>query len=129
MIQVMVKKKSNYPINVSNVKKELKYFLEQKGLVSDFTVSVSFIGVKAMKDISKKYLGEKDAVHNVLSFPEAEVKGKFAYAPDLPMSLGEIIICFPEAVSQAVEEGKLIDVKVIELVKHGALHLLGEHHN
>lgn len=129
MIKVSVKKQSNYPVNVSAVKKELKAFLKEKGLVSDFAVSVSFINEKMMKVVSKKYLGEKESVHNVLSFPESETKGNFTYAPGLPSPLGEIVICFPKAVEEANQEGKLTGLKISELVKHGALHLLGEHHD
>jgi probable rRNA maturation factor len=128
MIRVYIKKQSNYPVNVTGIKKELKSFLESKGLVSDFSVSVTFVSEKAMKELSKKFLGEKDSVHNVLSFPESEVRGDFEYPTGLPLSLGEIVICFPEALEEAKKEGKLTDLKVSELVKHGALHLLGEHH-
>ena len=128
MIKILVKKQSNYPVNSSAVKKELNAFLIEKGLVSDFTVSVSFVGEKAMRDIAKKFLGEKNSIHNVLSFPEAEVKGEFAYPSSVSLPLGEIVVCFPKVVEEANKEGKLIDLKVTELVKHGALHLLGEHH-
>ncbi len=129
MISVYVKKQSNYPVNATTIKRELRTFLESKGLVSNFSVSISIIGEKAMKNVSKKFLREKDTVHNVLSFPESEVRGDFEYPSSLPLPLGEIIVCYPEALEEAKKEGKLIDAKVNELVKHGALHLLGEHHN
>jgi probable rRNA maturation factor len=128
MIRVDVKKQSNYPVNVTKVKKELKSFLESKGLVSDFSVSVSFVSEKAMRELAKKFLGEKNSVHNVLTFPESEVRGDFEYPSTLALPLGEIVVCFPEVVREAKKEGKLIDLKVSELVEHGALHLLGEHH-
>ena len=128
MIRVYVKKQSNYPVNVPLIKKELKKFLEKKGLVSDFSVSVSLVSEKVMKDMSAKFLGEKDGLHNVLSFPESEVRGDFEYPSVLPLPLGEIAVCFPVAVEEAKKEGILINTKVIELIKHGALHLLGEHH-
>ena len=128
MIRVYIKKQSNYPVNVPLIKKELKGFLEQKGLVSDFSVSVSLVSEKVMKNMSAKFLGEKNGLHNVLSFPESEVRGDFKYPSELPLPLGEITVCFPVAVEEAKKEGVLINTKVIELVKHGALHLLGEHH-
>lgn len=127
MIKVFIKKQGAYAINVSLVKRELKSFLEGKGLVSDFTVFVSFVGEKAMQDLAKKYLGE-NSVHNVLSFPENELRGEFAYPKDQTLPLGEIVVCYPKIVEEANQEGKLIDNKALELVKHGALHLLGEHH-
>lgn len=128
MLKVNVKKQSNYPIKVTAIKKELKDFLESKGLVSDFSVNVSIVGEKAMKDMSRKFLGEKDLLHSVLSFPESEVRGDFEYPSNTPLCLGEIVVCYPEAVEEAKSERKLVEPKIIELVKHGAAHLLGEHH-
>ena len=128
MIQVNVKKQSNYPIKVSVVKKQLKSFLKEKGLVSDFSVNVSFVNEKTMLKLATKFLGEKDTMHSILSFPEAEVKGDFEYPSGTPLPLGEIVICYPELINEAKEEGVLIDSKINELVEHGALHLLGEHH-
>jgi rRNA maturation RNase YbeY len=128
MIHVYVKKQSNHPVKVTVVKKTLREFLQKQGLVSDFSVNVSFVGEKAMKDVSKNFLGERDSLHSVLSFPESEVRGNFEYPSKLPLPLGEIVICYTEAVEEAKNEGKLIDTKIIELIKHGATHLLGEHH-
>lgn len=42
--------------------------------------------------------------------------------------LGEIVVCFPVVLKEAKLEGKLIEEKVLELVGHSALHLLGIHH-
>ncbi len=129
MISIHVKKQSNYPVSAPVIKKDLKNFLKDKGLVSDFTVDVSLVGEEAMKELAEKFLGEKDSVHNVLSFPESEVRGEFGYPPKLPLPLGEIVVCFPKALEEAKEEGVLINTKVSELVLHGALHLLGVHHD
>src|SRR3990172_9546428 len=120
MIRVYVKKQSKFAVNAPMIKKELTNFLEGK-------VFVSFVGEKVMKSIASKYLGES-SVHNVLSFPESELRGEFKYPKNETSTLGEIVICYPEILKEANDEGKLIDNKAIELVKHGALHLMGEHH-
>lgn len=129
MIKIYIKKQSNYPIRAATVKRQLRVFLEKEGLVSDFSVSISFVGEEVMKDISRKHLGEEDSIHSVLSFTESETRGEFKYPKDLLTPLGEIVVCYPEAAREANDEGKLIDEKVIELVKHGAEHLLGKHHD
>lgn len=129
MISINVYKQSSYPVSTPKLKKRLGEFLEKKGIVSDFKVSVAIVGKKKMQEFAKKYLKEEgNDVHNVLSFPTAETKEKFFFPPDKKNHLGEIVICFPKAVEEAKKEGKLIDEKVGELVKHGALHLLGIHH-
>ena len=128
MIKVRVKKTSNYPISSPKIKRSLKAFLKGRGIVSDTEVSIAIVGKEKMIKLAKKYLNEKATVHNVLSFTENEVSEKFAYPPGGPIQLGEIVVCYSKAQEEANEENKMIDEKVIELVEHGALHLLGIHH-
>jgi len=128
MIKVYVSKQSNYGVSVPKIKSELRRFLEEEGIVSQSDVFVSVVGAAKMLSLAKKYLNEKGILHNVLSFPAGEVRGDFREPPDNTLHLGDIVICFPKVVEEANEEGKLIDEKVIELVTHGALHLLGKHH-
>lgn len=127
MIKVNVSKQSNFPIKSSLIKKRLRDFLTKEGIVSDCAVSVAIVGEAKMFEISKKHLKE-GVLHNVLSFTESELKGNFVYPPDGKIYLGEIIICYPKVVEEAKEEGILIDKKACKLVEHGALHLLGKHH-
>ena len=126
MIKVYVKKQSRFPIKSSLIKKRLGTFLKERGIVSDCLVSVALVGEKKMLDISQRYLKDKK-IHSVLSFTDDELKDKFVYPPD-KMYLGEIIVCFPKAIEEAQKEGKRIDEKVVELIEHGALHLMGIHH-
>lgn len=140
MIKVSVVKQSNYPVSATKIKKKLADFLVGQGIVSDAEVSIAIVGEKKMVDIQKKYFRETDPtspfgfrgasniLHNVLSFTPTEVKGNFVYPADGLLHLGEIIVCFPKVVEEAKSEGVLIDDKVYELVEHGALHLLGIHH-
>ncbi|KKT66055.1 MAG: hypothetical protein UW61_C0032G0006 [Candidatus Curtissbacteria bacterium GW2011_GWC1_44_33] len=115
MIKVNVKKQSNYPISSTKIRKNLKDFLASHGIVSDAEVSVALVGENKMLEIGKKYLKDK-SLHNVLSFTADEIDSKFVFPPDGVIHLGEIIVCYPVA----FEEAKLIE--------HGALHLLGIHH-
>jgi len=127
MTKVSVTKQSNYPVNVLVIKKKLAEFLAKNGIVSDAEVIVAIVGEKKMLEIGSKYLKDKK-LHNVLSFVPSEIKGGFVYPPDGKIHLGEIIICYPLAVKEAGEENVLTDERVYELVEHGALHLLGIHH-
>lgn len=127
MIKVTVSKQSGYPVKSSILKKKLSSFLEKNGIVSDAEVSIAIVGEKKMMEVGAKYLKDKK-LHNVLSFTPTEVKG-FVYPPDGILHLGEIVVCYPVAVKESAEENVLIDERVVELVEHGALHLLGIHHN
>ena len=127
MIEIKVSKQSNYPIKAQLIKNTLKSFFAEHGIVSDSICYVSFVSETKMRDIGKKYYKKDTKTHNVFSFVESEVNN--FKNPDISkIYLGEIIVCFPVCVKEAKQEGKLIDQKVIELVTHSALHLMGIHH-
>lgn len=127
MVKVSVSKQSNYPVSVPRIKSGLKQFFMNGGITSNAEVSVAIVGEQKMLEIGKKYLNDK-SLHNVLSFTPDEVKGTFIYPPDGIIHLGEIIVCYPKALSEAKVENVLTNDKVYELVEHGAAHLLGIHH-
>ena len=128
MISVSVKKQPSYLVKTSEIKENLTTLLEQRGIVSKTKVSVALVGEKEMLDISNKYLKD-NKMHNVLSFTYSEVEDKFIFPPDDTTHLGEIIVCYPMAKDQAKAEGKPVKEKIQELVEHGALHLIGIHHD
>ncbi|RLC28683.1 rRNA maturation RNase YbeY [Candidatus Woesebacteria bacterium] len=128
MISVSVTKQSKHPVNTNDIKRYLATLLEQSGVVSNTKVSVALVGEKEMLDISKKYLKD-NKVHNVLSFTYSEIAEKFAFPPDGSTHLGEIIVCYPLAEKEAKVEGVPVEERVQELIEHGALHLIGIHHD
>lgn len=128
MIKVFVTKQSSFPVSTPKIKKYLADFLKSKGMTSESYVSVALIGKSRMVDLARKFLKEKNKLHNVLSFTSSEVKGKFYYPDKSAIDLGEIVVCYPVAFEEAKKEGKLIEDKVRELIEHAALHLMGVHH-
>lgn len=136
MVKINVSKQSNYPVSGVAVRKFLQEFFKENGIVSEAECHVSFVGEKEMDRIGKKYYkqslasqdpGRKDSnIHNVFSFVESEVSD--FKNPSKIMQLGEIVVCFPVALEEAKKENKLIEEKVLELIGHSALHLLGIHH-
>lgn len=132
MISVSVYKQSTYPISSSKVKEKLRNILAREGITSDFSVSVAFVSEKKMEELVDKYYKddpEKKYIHPILTFPSSEMHDKFVLPKEEFPDLGEIIISYPEAVIEAKESGRLIDEVVMSLVEHGAMHLLGIHHD
>jgi probable rRNA maturation factor len=127
MVNVSVSKQSNYAVSSAVIKKRLSAFLSKHGIVSPAEVSVAIVGEGKMMEIGDKYLKDRK-LHNVLSFTPTETKVNFIFPPDGIIHLGEIVVCYPLAVEEAGEENVLTDKRVCELVEHGALHLLGIHH-
>src|SRR3989344_3791182 len=127
MVKVLISKQGNYPVKSSDIKKKLKAFFENHGIVSDAEVSVAIANESRMLALGKSYLGD-NKLHNVLSFTPDETKKKFVFPPDGVIHLGEIVVCYPVAINEAKVENVLTDEKVYELIEHGAMHLLGFHH-
>ena len=128
MLKVGIYKQSNYPVSAVKIRKFLQQYFSKKGISSDAEVSVALVGEKKMLQLSKIYLKD-NAVHSVLSFTENEVAAKFRNPDDkILLRLGEIVICYAKAFQEAKKENKRIDDKIVELIKHGADHLMGIHH-
>lgn len=130
MIKVNVKKHSSYPVSSVFIKSRLKIFLRDNGIVSDSEVDVAIVSKERMVSLGKRFLGETgESVHNVLSFSDSETSRQFLMPQGRFNYLGEIVVCYPVVVEEAKKMGVLIDDRLIELVEHGALHLLGVHHD
>jgi len=65
---------------------------------------------------------QKSGATNVLSFP-ADLPEEV----DLPL-LGDLVICAPLVLGEAIAQGKPVQAHWAHLVIHGALHLLGYDH-
>lgn len=129
MITVLFKSESHYTIDRDRVRSVIEKLLLSKGVKGKVEVSVSIVGDRLMKNLNQKYR-DIDETTDVLSFPMTEeVKDKpFVEPPDNVLRLGDIIISYPQAREDALEENKLVDDKIDELVEHSMLHLLGQHH-
>lgn len=92
-------------------------------------VSLSVVGDRMMRNLNKRFR-QIDATTNVLSFPLAvnHTRQRFVDPPDNKLYLGDIVISYPQAREDAAQENKLVDDKIDELVEHGLMHLLGNHH-
>lgn len=122
MISVLISSESRYRVNRKSIRELVQTLLGQAGL-DDIEVSILVVGTRKIRDLNRHFR-QVDEPTDVLSFPQEGGRG-----PDGILRVGDIIVCFPYAVGEAVKENKLVDVKINELVGHGLRHLLGEHHD
>ena len=116
--------------------------LDSEGVRGDAELSILFIDEKAIGDLNKRFLG-KDGPTDVLAFPmdDEPVEGGRSpdsggsgpgWAPaepgDMPMLLGDIVICPAVAQRNAPEHAGTYDDELALLVVHGILHLMGMDH-
>jgi probable rRNA maturation factor len=116
--------------------------LEAEGLKGDAELSVLFVDEEAIADLNRRFLG-KSGPTDVLAFPidEEPVEGGRSpdsggtgpgYLPaeptDLPVLLGDVVICPAVARRNAPSHAGTYEDEVALLVVHGILHLLGMDH-
>lgn len=116
MLKVLITSDSRYPINRSKIKAAVEAVLKERKITSAVEVSILVCGSRKSLELAKKYLKDNKP-HNVLSFP----------LESFPV-IGDIVICYPIAQDEANRDNVLVDTKINELISHGMLHLLGEHH-
>lgn len=85
------------------------------------------VGERKIRELEKKYFGE-DKVTDVLSFPQMDGES-IPEADSEVLTLGDVVVCYPQAKRQALKFNRLLDDEIDFLVNHGVLHLLGIHHN
>ena len=92
-------------------------------------LSLLITGDKEVHRLNREYRGI-DATTDVISFALSEnvADTEFITPPDKISRLGEVIISYPRAASQAKENKQTIKAELAWLVVHGLLHLLGYDH-
>jgi len=124
-VSVPIYIESRYKLNRKRIKQTVLDALKAKGISSPAEVSVAIVGDRKMRALNKKYRG-LDKTTNVLSFSQSE--GDKSVLPSNFLLLGDVVISYPKCVEEAALEKMLVDDRICELVEHGVLHLLGEHH-
>lgn len=94
------------------------------GHSSDIEVSVRIVDADESRALNHEYRG-KDNPTNVLSFPAGRIEG---LPNDVPVQLGDIVVCASVVGEEAIEQGKAIADHWAHMLVHGTLHLMGYDH-
>jgi len=108
---------SRYKLDRSRIRKLVSDILVAKGISETIIVNLIFVGRNKMKKLSETYKKESETLP-VLSFTYDE-KNK-----DEEVLLGEIVICYPQAVLLAAERNRRVEETIMTLIKHGIDNLL-----
>jgi probable rRNA maturation factor len=113
-----------------------------EGIRGGTELSVIFVDEAAITQLNEAYLGHEGAT-DVLSFPidapDLDAGGQGGRASrgpdrapldpgDVPLVLGDIVICPSVAAAQAPEHAGTFDDEIALLLVHGILHVLGHDH-
>lgn len=120
---------SRYPVDRKKIRQKVKEVLSEHG-VDRAQVDVSIVGKRKIKKLNEEKL-DHEGITDVLSFPqhEKDEADEFPFPANIPPHLGDVVICFPEAVRTARRYGKMVDDQLCFYLEHGLMHLLGYHHD
>lgn len=95
-------------------------------------VSLLVVNREQMATFNWQYHDTKGPT-DVLSFPYTDPQSQtstevFVTPHGRGIILGDLIVCYPVARDEAVNQGKTVDDLLDFYVEHGLMHLLGHHH-
>lgn len=117
--------------------------LESEGIRGAAEMTIVFVTQVSMSELNEQHMGNAKPT-DVLAFPLDAVDaartpgpGAMSKGPDrvsldiseLPLLLGDVVICPSVAASQAASHAGTIDDEIALLVVHGMLHVLGADHD
>ena len=100
--------------------------LHGQDIGGDVEIGLLITGQEKIQELNKTYRG-KDHPTDVLAFYMTGA-GEFVPPPDGVKHLGEVVISYPQAVTQAKEHRHSVEKELATLLIHGVLHLLGYDH-
>lgn len=113
---INIKSSSRYKIPRNKIKEFIGSYLVNKGYSFNFDINIIFIGKNKMKKIAQTYKKENLPLPVLSFFYNEKMNGNYL--------LGEIFICYPQAILLAVHRNKKVDDIILELIKHGVDNLI-----
>jgi len=125
---VDIRADSKFPIDRERLRAALRTAWEAYGISEETHVSVAVVGSRKMAELNQRYLNKKGPT-DVLSFAQQGTEREgfgFVVPPGSPLELGDIVLCYPLIIDQAVTLNVLVDERIIERALHGMKHLMGD---
>jgi len=105
---------SRYKLNKKSIRTETEQVVEKQYRIKhNYQLNIVFVGVRKVKAIAKHFKKSPQA-HPVLTLSYVDEQ-----RTDSENLLGEIIICYPQAVLLAAQKEKTVDQMINYLINHG----------
>jgi len=129
MILIDIVADAKFPFDREALRKHLVGVLAKYRLTDNVEISIEVVGARKMTELHVKHMNLPGPT-DVLSFPlnDPADSRPFLASPDGVMRMGDIVICYPVAVTEALEKQIGLDEQIKFLAEHGLMHLLGFHH-
>ena len=117
---------SNYLVSRKPINHIVQELLNRHGFEKEF-INIVFVGTRKMRAVSHLYKQE-DVALPVLSFSYLGESGNKTFisppSANSPTLIGEVLICYPQAVLLAAQRNKSVDYIIAELVRHGVKNIV-----
>lgn len=135
---------SEVPIDLERWQDLARSVLTDEGIRGGTELSLFFVNVDEMAELNREHMGsagptdvlafpiDGGEVVDVVSGPTGASRGPDRSPPDrgdMPLLLGDVVICPAVARDQAPENAGTLDDEIALLVVHGTLHVLGWDHD
>ena len=129
MININIQADAKFPFDRAILREHLTKVLAKYRLTDKVEVDVQVVGKRKMSELHVVYM-KLEGPTDVLSFPlnDPQDDRPFMSSPDGVLRLGDIVVCYPVAVEEALEKQCKVDEQIKFLAEHGLMHLLGYHH-
>lgn len=133
---------ADHPVQTGRWLRLAEQVLAAEKVHGEVELSVLFVAEDVMRDLNERFHGGSGAT-DVLAFPIDEEPAEGGRQPDgggrgpgysqagpadLPMLLGDVVVCPAVAARNAPDHAGTYDDEIALLVVHGILHLLGMDH-
>lgn len=129
MIIINILADSKFPFDREALRVHLEKVLLRYRLSDNVEIDVQVVGKRKMTQLHVDFMNLPGPT-DVLSFPlnDPADSTPFVASPDGMLRLGDIVICYPVAVEEALEKQCKLQDQINFLGEHGLMHLLGFHH-
>ncbi len=129
MITINITADAKFPFDRDGLRSHLSKVLAKYRLTDNVVIDVSVVGKRKMTQLHVDFM-QLDGPTDVLSFPlnDPSDSRPFLSSPDGMLRMGDIVVCYPVMVEEALEKQVKIDEQIQFLAEHGLMHLLGFHH-
>jgi probable rRNA maturation factor len=127
-LQINISADSKFPVDRKLLRTTLFNEWDKRAIGVDANLSIAIVGTRKMAELHKKFM-KREGATDVLTFPQQSTENGdqgFVTPDETPLELGDIVICYPLALDQAIRLGVLVDERIQELAVHGFGNLMGD---
>jgi len=131
-MNINFKNKTSTKVDEEKIINAVKNVFEKNGVTKNTEASVALVHHSEVVDLACLYMKESPEEaedHPVLSFLNSELDEEFIFPPDSVNHLGEIVVSLEKAIEESEKKSLSLSEVVSYWAEHGALHLIGIHHD